>query len=94
MARKLAYTVGLFVDGETKFYGPDDEVPPEIAKQIGEHAWEPEESKTDGPPAKAGKGSSKEAWVAYAEASGVAVPDGASREEIVAALDDAGVPTE
>lgn len=49
---------------------------------------------TDDPPAKAGKGSGKEAWADYAEAHGVSVSDDASRDEIIAACESAGVPVE
>lgn len=43
-------------------------------------------------PPRSGTGSGKEAWSAYAQAKGVDVPDGATREEIIAALEEAGVP--
>ena len=38
-------------------------------------------------PAEAGPGSSKDKWAAYAESIGVAVPEGATRDEIIAAVD-------
>jgi hypothetical protein len=46
------------------------------------------------PPPKAGRGASREAWAAYAEAHGVDVQGEWGRSEIIAALDAAGVPTE
>jgi hypothetical protein len=53
------------------------------------------EGPAGGPPPKSGKGSGRDAWAAYAEASGVEVTDDMkSKEDIVAALDQAGVPTE
>lgn len=38
-------------DGSTKVYGPDDDVPAEDAKKIGDHAWlaDGEEPITDTP---------------------------------------------
>lgn len=48
----------------------------------------------DGPPPRGGAGSGAPAWRVYAERNGVEVADGASRDEIVAALDAAGVRTE
>jgi hypothetical protein len=45
-------------------------------------------------PRKGGAGSGKDAWAAYAAAKGVQVPDDATRDDIVTALDAAGVPTE
>lgn len=49
---------------------------------------------SDGPPPKAGRGSSVDAWKAYADANGVGYDDGASREDVIAALEAAGVLTE
>lgn len=46
------------------------------------------------PPPKAGRGSSVEAWAAYAAANGVEVPADAKRDDIVAALAAAGVKVE
>lgn len=54
----------------------------------------PSAGDTSGPPPKSGAGSGRDAWAEYATARGVAVPDGAGRDDIVAALDAAGVPTE
>ena len=47
----------------------------------------------DGPPPRTGRGSGKDAWVAYAAANDVTVADDASRDDIIAALDAAGVDT-
>lgn len=49
----------------------------------------PEVLAADGPPEppRAGRGSGASAWRSYAAAVGVDVPDGASRDEIVAAVD-------
>lgn len=44
------------------------------------------------PPPRRGAGSGKEEWAQYAEAQGVEVPEDASRDEIIAAVDEAGKP--
>lgn len=44
------------------------------------------------PPPKAGPGSSRAKWAAYADANDVEVPDGADRDDIIAALRAAKVP--
>jgi hypothetical protein len=46
----------------------------------------------DAPPPQSGPGSGRGAWAAYAAGCGVDVPDGASREDIIAALAEAGKP--
>jgi hypothetical protein len=51
------------------------------------------EAGSDIPP-RGGAGSGADAWSAYAERKGVEVPEGATRDAIIAALDEAGVPTE
>ncbi len=43
------------------------------------------------PPARQGRGSSVEAWTAWAEQAGVTVADGATRNDIIAACEQAGV---
>jgi hypothetical protein len=48
----------------------------------------------DGPPPKSGRGSGVKAWADYAKASDVDVDEAATKEQIIAALDAAGVPTE
>jgi hypothetical protein len=48
---------------------------------------------SSGIPPKGGAGSGKDAWLVYAEGK-VEVPEGATRDEIVAALEAAGIPTE
>lgn len=44
-------------------------------------------------PSMSGRGSSVAAWQAYAQAHGVALDGASNREDIVAKLNDAGVPT-
>lgn len=46
------------------------------------------------PPPKAGKGSGEDAWHAYAAAIGVEVPADTSRDDVIAAIETAGKPTE
>lgn len=43
------------------------------------------------PPARAGRGASADAWRAWADHANVTVPDGASRADIIAACEQAGV---
>lgn len=97
MSRRLNSYV--HVDGQV--YGPDDRVPAKVAERIGEHAWVDDEAgvaddsgSSEGVPARAGRGSSKEAWAEYATKHEVTVPDGASRDDIIAACAAAGVPVE
>ena len=45
------------------------------------------------PPPRSGKGSGQPAWLAYAREQGVNVDPDADRADIIAALDDADVPT-
>ena len=52
-----------------------------------------DEPSQDGPPPKGGAGSGAPAWRDYAERNGVEVPADASREDVIAALDAAGVRT-
>lgn len=47
-----------------------------------------------GPPPKSGPGSGAPRWREYAARRGVEVPADASREDVIAALDEAAVPTE
>lgn len=47
-----------------------------------------------GVPPRAGAGSNRDAWAAYAQAHDVDVADDANRAEIIDALDAAGIPTE
>ncbi|MGW5556860.1 hypothetical protein ACWER9_06510 [Micromonospora sp. NPDC003944] len=48
----------------------------------------------DGPPPKGGAGSGAPTWREYAAKKGVDVAEDASREDVIAALEAAGVPTE
>lgn len=87
-------------------FGPDDEVPDWAARLItNPDAWEGgqapsfddvEDEDEDSPqvPPRGGPGSGAEAWRAYAAALGVEVASDASRDEVVAALEDQGKPVD
>jgi hypothetical protein len=47
----------------------------------------PDESADDGAPPKAGRGSGRDVWVAYAERLDVAVSDDMTRDDIIAAVE-------
>jgi hypothetical protein len=94
----------VYVDGQA--YGPNDVVPDDVAARItNPKAWEGGKlpavadgaaASTDGggdvlAPPRSGAGSAKGAWAAFAEANGVDVPEGASREDIIAACERAQV---
>lgn len=68
------------------------EEPGESPAGDGEHAAEDEPQA--GPPPKAGPGSSREAWAAYADANGFEVDPEDGRDEIIAGLDEAGISTD
>lgn len=81
-------------------FSPDDKIPAELAKQItnpkvhGEDSTEPTPAPEVGAvPPRSGAGSARDAWAVYAANNGVEVDAEASREDIIAALDTAGVPT-
>lgn len=97
MARKLIANV--YVDGV--LYGPAGKSPSkDVAEQItNPKAWsgkadaEGSGSGSDIPP-KGGAGSGVDAWKAYAAKLDVEVADDASRDDVIAALEAAGHPTE
>lgn len=90
----------LLEDGAVAWYGdkaPNPTYPLVVPSVELDESDEPEPlDAQDGPkpPPKHGAGSSKEAWAAYAAEHQLVVPDGATREQIIQALDEAGVPTE
>ncbi|MFE2747319.1 hypothetical protein ACFXKX_23825 [Streptomyces scopuliridis] len=98
MKRLIAY---VHVGGVA--YGPNDDVPPAVAKRIGDHAWtdvaEVEDIEDDAaggspesdPPPRSGRGSGVEAWRTFAAQHDVEVAADASREDIIAACETAGV---
>lgn len=111
MARRL--NTYVHVDGTA--YGPDDDVPAEVAERIGDHAWADDSDQGDGgepaevgftdptarqspagagdsdAPPRSGRGSGVDAWRAYAARTDLDVADDASREDIIAAAEDAGL---
>lgn len=89
MARKLAYTV--IVDEETFPVGTEEtaELKAKIPNPVawdGESKLPDEESGPTEPP-RSGRGSGEDAWRAYAEDLDLEVPDGASRDDIIALVD-------
>ncbi|MGW2742370.1 hypothetical protein [Streptomyces sp. NPDC001450] len=79
-------------------YGPDSDVPADVAKRIGDHAWtSAADSSAEAPtgegeaPPRSGRGSGIEAWRTFAEQHGVGVDSDMSREDIIAACESAGV---
>jgi hypothetical protein len=79
---------------------PASAFPPEDEAPEPEHELEPIDntevaaSESVEVPARRGPKSGKAAWVEYAQVKGVDVEAGASRDDIIDALDAAGVPTE
>jgi hypothetical protein len=103
MAAHLVSNVHVYDErGEVHVFGVDDDVPEWAARKMGAHCFEdgehpfPESSADEGdtPPPKAGAGSSAEAWSKFAASKGVDVPADAKRDDVIAALEAAGVPTE
>lgn len=71
---------------------PDEEAGDYLAR--GWVRYDPAVSEAQpGPPPRAGRGSSTEAWAEYAASHGVPVAEGADRASIIAACEAAGVPT-
>lgn len=86
--------------GQRHVFAPGIEVPDWAAAKItNPKAWAeaPEAPGTDGggqsnsEPPRSGKGSGRDAWSMFAAERDVQVPEGASREEIIAACEAAGV---
>lgn len=98
---KLNTHVYVMHEGNTVGFGPEDDVPESVARQLGAHVFEngehpfPDGGRSAGsPPPKAGPGSGADSWSQYAAELGVQVPEGAKRDEIVQAISDAGKPVE
>lgn len=99
MGRRLSGYVPIHDGDRTVWYGPDDEIPDEVAAKIGDHAWiEDDEADGDdsdhgdGPPSKTGR---TKVWLAYARTfDDVDVADDAKRVDIIAAIEAAGHPVE
>jgi hypothetical protein len=106
MARLSTYVHVRDDRDELHVFGPDDEVPEWAAHKMGKHVFEGEEhpfpdedgdGETDREagqePARAGKGSSRDAWVAFSAEQGHPVAGDVTRDQIVADLVAAGVIT-
>ena len=106
MSPRLARTVWVTLPGETRRVRlPAGSNPPEWAWPLitNSAAWavkpdseapvEVSAEGPNGPPPMHGKGSSRDAWAAYAEAHGVHVAPSSSRSDIVAVLDQAKIRT-
>jgi hypothetical protein len=97
VARRLVATVVLRdpVTLAPVTLGPGDDVPGWAAALItNPEVWEGEAVVSSSPPVggeppRSGRGASAKAWRRYAESVGVVAPEGASREEIIAAVDAA-----
>lgn len=90
MSRVLEKAYHVYHEGQVLSFLPGDMLPDDI--EGGDHLFVSddaavEDTEATRPPEK-GKGSSRDAWVAYAESRGVLVDDAASKEDIVDALND------
>lgn len=109
MAR-LNTTIHVYDEGETIVYLPGQEVLPQHRAQItAPGVWEDEPDTADtvsvdeSPiviPPKSGRGSKSAAWIEYAAKATakrglrIDIPDDAGRDDIIDALEAAGIPTE
>lgn len=94
----LVYTVYLSdAEGVPHHFGPGDEVPDWARKAItNPDAWDgaaedKSDGESDGPPPQGGPGSGLKAWAAYAKKHDVEVKADSSRDDIIEALEKAGV---
>lgn len=101
MPKLVAHVHTVSPAGEVVVLKPDDELPEWAVSAVrNPKAWEggaaPElpEAQPAGVPPKTGAGSGVDAWKAYAASKGVDVAALDKREDIVAALEKAGIPTE
>lgn len=86
-------------DGTHAIFGPDDNVPAwAVAKISNPNVWD--ESPTiedeatpvvEGVPAKGGPGATRQLWADYAGSKGFAVQEDWKRDDIIAALEAAGL---
>lgn len=99
MARLATYVHLRTDDGKFHAFGPDDDLPDWVVTRLADNprVWaegEEPDAQSSGIPPKKGRGASRDAWAAYAAANDVETAEDASRDDIIAALDAAGVPTE
>lgn len=87
-------------DGTHEVFGPDDEVPAWAVAQItNPNVWdeaptdrETEASEEDSEvPPKGGPSATRERWADYAKSKGLAVRDEWKRDDIIAAMENAGL---
>ncbi|MDN4174729.1 hypothetical protein QWY28_17340 [Nocardioides sp. SOB77] len=99
----LAYRIWVAKDdGELVEFQAGDTLPAWAAKKVDNPgafvddgtSADQTEDETGAPPPRSGRGSGVDAWRAYAAAHDVDVDDDATREDVIDALDAAGVPTE
>lgn len=88
-------------EDDEELTGAEEEVDESIAEAADDETGaeqeqdETVETSSDVPvPPQGGPGSGKDVWAQYAAANGVSVPGGASRDEIIAACEKAGVPVD
>lgn len=95
------------LDGRTRAFESGQDLPDWAAAQItNPDVWEgelprhlqceqdpsrPPEDASPAEPPRAGKGSGRDVWAAYAASRGVEVPGDASRDDIVSALTERGI---
>jgi hypothetical protein len=100
MRNASEFTVHFLKDGVTQSFPPGSEFPewaeklvtnPLVIGEKTEAASDESKDSSDGPPPHAGKGSGAKVWAAYAESNGVDVEADASRDDIIAACEEAGV---
>lgn len=96
MGRRLRTNVHVHDDnGTSHVFTPRDDVPQWAAERItNPKAWADDEATNDdgpgdGEPPRSGAGSGKAAWAEHAASLGLEVPEGATREDIIAAVDAA-----
>jgi hypothetical protein len=100
MPRRLRVTVHVHRDGVSHRFRPGDAVPDWAAELItNPDVWaddtpgeappaEPAIRLAAQPPPRSGRGSGRDAWVDFAAVQGVGVDDDASRDEIIADLEE------
>jgi hypothetical protein len=87
-----ARTHAMDEQGRAVWFNPGDTVPGWARKQLtNPKLWGDEQPATVPVPSTSGPGSGKEAWAAFAADRGVEVDAGASRDDIMAACQAAGV---
>lgn len=104
MSSLTAYVAVFDENGAVHSFGPGSDVPPWAKRLItNPKVWDgglaadedsEDSDSASGPPPKAGKGSGESAWRSYAEEQGIDVSGAEGRDDIIDALDKAGVAVE